>query len=109
MQSLRNRFDFVIRALAPAAVSAIFILCAGSTCIAAAETSAGLEQRVEKLLSQMTPEEKIDYIGGDRGFYIRPIPRLGLPEIKMSDGPVGTRNYGPSTQYPAGICMAATW
>ena len=27
----------------------------------------------------------------------------------MTDGPVGTRNDGPSTAYPAGICLAATW
>ena len=68
-----------------------------------------IEQRVESLLSQMTLEEKIDYFGGYEGFYIRPLKRLGLPAIKMSDGPVGVRNYGPTTAYPAGIALAATW
>jgi len=72
-------------------------------------TAATVEARVNDVLSKMTLEEKIDYIGGYQGFYIRPIERLGLPAIKMSDGPVGVRNYGPTTNYPAGIEMASTW
>lgn len=67
-----------------------------------------VEQRVESILGQMTAGEKLDYIGGI-GFAIRAIPRLGLPEILMSDGPVGVRNYGPATSYPAGIALTATW
>ncbi len=57
----------------------------------------------------MTLEEKIDYIGGLNQFYIRAIPRLGVPELKMADGPMGVRNYGPSTAYAAGINLAASW
>jgi beta-glucosidase len=68
-----------------------------------------VEKRVEDLLSRMTLEEKIDYIGGTNGFYIRAIERLGVPAIKMSDGPMGSRNDGPTTAYPAGIALAATW
>ena len=46
------------------------------------------DQRAESLLRQMSLEEKIDYIGGERGFYIRPIARLGNPgDHTMSDGP----------------------
>jgi beta-glucosidase len=71
--------------------------------------TASIEARVNDLLSKMTLEEKIDYLGGYQGFYIMPIQRLGIPAIKMSDGPVGVRNYGPTTNYPAGIEMAATW
>jgi beta-glucosidase len=68
-----------------------------------------LAKRVDDFLGRMTVEEKIDYIGGHREFYIRPMPRLGLPEIKMSDGPVGCRNYGPTTAYPTTVALAATW
>jgi len=74
-----------------------------------ATSKADINKRVEAILSKMTLEEKIDYIGGYRAFYIRAIPRLGVPELKMADGPVGVRNYGPSTTYPAGIAMAASW
>jgi beta-glucosidase len=80
---------------------------------AAAQTvhpsAADIEQRVDSILSQMTLEEKIDYLGGINDYYLRAIPRLGLPELRTSDGPLGVRNYGASTAYPAGIALAATW
>jgi beta-glucosidase len=71
--------------------------------------AAMVERRAQDLLSQMTLEEKISYIGGTNGFYIRAIPRLDLPEVKMSDGPMAARNDGPTTSYPGGIALAATW
>jgi len=71
--------------------------------------SQSLESRVDATLRQMTLEEKIEYTGGVKGFCIRAIPRLNLPEIRMADGPVGVRNYGPTTAYPAGVSLASTW
>ena len=67
------------------------------------------EERATELVSQMTLEEKIDYISGPKSFYIRAIPRLGIPEIHLADGPQGIRNNTRSTLYPAGILSAATW
>lgn len=69
----------------------------------------GTDQRVEAILKQMTLEEKIDYIGGHNAFSIREISRLGVPELKMADGPMGVCNCGPSISYPGGICAAASW
>jgi beta-glucosidase len=86
-----------------------------STLVAQAEEAvyrdrqAPVESRVEDLLGRLTQEEKLALVGGDREFYIRPIPRLGLPEVKMADGPQGVRNYGPSTAYPATISLGASW
>ncbi len=70
---------------------------------------AAVERRVEFILNQMTLEEKIDMIGGVDGFFIRDLPRLGLPRLKMADGPLGVRNFGPATTMAAGIALAATW
>jgi beta-glucosidase len=67
------------------------------------------EKRVDDLLAKMTLDEKLNYIGGTNDFDIRAIERLGVPAIKMSDGPMGSRNDGPTTCYPAGISLAATW
>jgi len=76
---------------------------------ATAPDAATVERRVGSLLSKMTLEEKIDLLGGVDGFFIRGIPRLGLPRLKMADGPMGVRNFGPSTAMAAGIGLAATW
>lgn len=67
------------------------------------------QRRAEALTAQMTLEEKLDYIGGYNEFHIRPVPRLGIPEIRMADGPQGVRNDTKSTLYPCGVAAAATW
>jgi beta-glucosidase len=67
------------------------------------------DQRVDLLLGQMTLGEKLDYISGVHAMSIRSVPRLGLPEIQMTDGPLGVRRDTPSTRYPAGAAAAATW
>jgi len=71
--------------------------------------SAEVEKRVDMLLAKMMLDEKIALIGGINDFYIQAIPRLGLPALRMSDGPLGVHDYGPTTAYPAGILLAATW
>ena len=63
---------------------------------------------MDSLLKKLTLEEKIDLIGGVDDFYIRANEKIGLPRLKMADGPVGVRNYGPSTVF-GGIGLAATW
>src|SRR5664280_825894 len=68
-----------------------------------------VDQRVEAIAGKMTLEQKIDLIGGVVGFFIRGYDQLGWPRLKMADGPMGVRNFGPSTAYPAGIALAATW
>ncbi len=68
-----------------------------------------VEGRVEELLQKMTLEEKIDLLSGRRDFYTQAIDRLGIPALKMADGPMGVRNYGHSTAFPAGVGLAATW
>jgi beta-glucosidase len=72
-------------------------------------SQADIEKRVDAILAKMTLEEKIDYIGGVDNMFIRGYPKLGIPRLKMSDGPLGVRTWGPATAYPAGIAMAASW
>jgi beta-glucosidase len=75
----------------------------------AATPSAEAESRVESILGKMTLEEKIDLLGGVDGFYLRGVPRLGVPRLRMADGPFGVRNDGPATTFASGIGLAATW
>ncbi|MCA1618224.1 MAG: glycoside hydrolase family 3 C-terminal domain-containing protein [Acidobacteria bacterium] len=69
----------------------------------------GVEQVIQGLVYQMTLEEKIDLLGGTDGFFVRAIPRLRIPRMKMADGPLGVRNFGPATAMAGGVGLAATW
>ncbi|MDP3583236.1 MAG: glycoside hydrolase family 3 N-terminal domain-containing protein, partial [Ignavibacteria bacterium] len=66
-----------------------------------------IEERVNDLIARLTLDEKIDLLGGT-GFATKEIERLGIPELRMTDGPVGAR-WNPSTAFPVSIAMAATW
>lgn len=85
------------------------VLVAMTSAAQAQTVTPQLEREAQQIVSKMTLEEKLNYINGERGFYIRAIPRLGLPEIRMADGPQGVRNDTHSTMYPAVICTTATW
>jgi beta-glucosidase len=73
------------------------------------DRQAPVEARVQDALGRMTQEEKLQILGGERDLYIKPIARLGIPGVRMSDGPQGVRCYGPSTAYPATISLGASW
>ena len=83
-----------------------------------------VENRVADLLSRMTLEEKVTMLSGSGWMESAPNARLGIPAIKMADGPMGVRSWAGSsavtnaannpvkvltTSFPAGIAMAASW
>lgn len=70
-------------------------------------TNPKIETKVENLLQKLTLEEKISMLAGT-GFDTVPIPRLGIPALKMTDGPVGIR-MAKATSFPSGTAMAATF
>ncbi len=71
--------------------------------------SAPIEDRIEDLLSRMTLEEKAAMLSGDSTrFDSKPNARLGIPALRMTDGPVGVR-WERSTAFPVSVCMVATW
>ena len=82
------------------------------------------EQRVADLLKRMTLEEKATMLSGSGWMESAPNERLGIPAIKMADGPMGVRAWTGSsaetsaanppikietTAFPSGIAMAASW
>jgi beta-glucosidase len=68
----------------------------------------------QELLSELTIGEKISLLAGKDLWHTNPIPRLGIPAIKVTDGPNGARGagrYGELTAacFPVGTALAATW
>src|SRR5207245_6588324 len=63
----------------------------------------------------MTMQEKVTMLAGVNDWYTVPVERLGIPSLKMSDGPNGARGAGGLTGggktacFPAGISLASTW
>ena len=86
-----------------------FAVLLGLTAFAQSRITQEHKDRAAEIVSQMTLEEKVDYVAGYESWYIRGIDRLGLPAVKMADGPQGVRNDTKSTLYPSGIAAAATW
>ena len=72
-------------------------------------TEPDLDDRVQALLLRMSLSEKLDLLGGVDGYFTRDLPGLGLPRLRMADGPMGVRNFGLATAMPGGINLAATW
>ena len=82
--------------------------CLALACLAAAPATRP-SARVEGLMGKLTLDEKIRMLAGVDTFYAPGTPRLGIPRLRMTDGPNGTRVFGKSTAYPAGVLLAATW
>jgi beta-glucosidase len=76
---------------------------------ASADAPKSIDEKVNDLLSQLTLDEKLLLLIGDSsGFDTKAIERLGIPPIRIADGPLGVR-HGKATAFPAGVAMAATW
>ncbi len=67
--------------------------------------------RIARLLAALTLDEKIALLSG-RDFWSLPaVERLGIPSLRMSDGPTGLRssNSEPATVFPVGTALAASF
>src|SRR5262245_7728180 len=74
------------------------------------------EARIDALLLAMTLEEKVALVAGSSMWSTPPFEQLGIPAIKVSDGPNGARGGGSfaggsvtSACFPVGIALAASW
>jgi beta-glucosidase len=61
------------------------------------------------MIARMSLDDKLTLIGGEDDFFTRAVPSIELKRLKMSDGPVGVRCFGPSTAYTASVALAASW
>ncbi|MBV9617175.1 MAG: glycoside hydrolase family 3 C-terminal domain-containing protein, partial [Ktedonobacteraceae bacterium] len=74
-----------------------------------------MSEKIDDLLQQMTLQEKISMLAGASMWYTAAIKRLGIPALKMTDGPNGARGEGNFTggvkaaSFPVEISLASTW
>lgn len=107
-------------------LATLFLACSISTVSAQTpvymDDAQLIEARVKDALSRMTLEEKVALCHAQSKFSSAGVPRLGIPELWMSDGPHGVRaeinwnDWGYAnwtndsiTAFPALTCLAATW
>ena len=76
-----------------------------------------MENRIGRLVKRMTLEEKVSLLAGVDIWHTAAVGRLGIPSIKVTDGPHGDRTMDeanpnktlPATCFPTAVAMAATW
>ncbi|KAH8601504.1 glycoside hydrolase superfamily [Bisporella sp. PMI_857] len=69
---------------------------------------------VKSLISQLTLEEKISLLAGQNFWETAPVKRLGIPSLKVTDGPNGARGsiFADGIKaacFPASVSLASTW
>ena len=115
-------------ALAVAAVAASMALTVAPGTAVAADAPAATTRatitpssRVANLVSQMTLDEKLSFVTPLKdplnpgsvttgsAAYIPGVPRLGIPEMRYTDGSAGLRLPIPATAYPVATMVGSTW
>lgn len=78
-------------------------------------------ENIQKLIEEMTLEEKASLCSGMNFWYLKGVERLGIPSIMVTDGPHGLRKQAgkadhvglnesvPATCFPTASALAATW
>ena len=71
------------------------------------------EIRIGQLIEAMTLDEKASLTAGASLWYLPPVERLGIPSLKVSDGPSGVRGDSligrRSLSMPCGMAVGSTW
>ena len=75
------------------------------------DANASLDARTDDLMARLTLKEKVSLLAGGSSFALTAIERLGVPSLRMSDGPTGVRSIKgiAATVFPVGVALAATW
>ncbi len=80
------------------------------------------DKQIDKIISQMTLEEKVEMLHSKTNMSSAGVPRLGIADMNYADGPFGIREEGvpngfqpagwtldSATYFPTGSALAATW
>ena len=80
------------------------------------------DKQIDKIIAQMTLEEKVEMLHSKTNMSSAGVPRLGIADMNYADGPFGIREEGvpngfqpagwtldSATYFPTGSALAATW
>ena len=79
------------------------------------------DKKINEIIAQMTLEEKVEMLHSKTYMSSEGVPRLGIQDIKYTDGPFGIREENgdgfrslgwtldSATYFPTGSALAATW
>ncbi|MEU6557095.1 glycoside hydrolase family 3 C-terminal domain-containing protein [Streptomyces sp. NPDC046915] len=99
------------------------VLLAAGTVVAPGASGAGdarvtvsVSPRVAALIARMSLDEKLSFVHGGtdpralgQAGYIPGVPRLGIPELRLTDGPAGVRVNAHATAMPAPVALASSF
>ena len=101
--------------------AALLILAIGCTSVSPQDRLTVNDKKINKIIAQMTLEEKVEMLHSKTNMSSEGVPRLGIQDIKYTDGPFGIREENgdgfrslgwtldSATYFPTGSALAATW
>ena len=101
--------------------AALLILAAGCASLSPQDRLTVNDKKINKIIAQMTLEEKVEMLHSKTNMSSEGVPRLGIQDIKYTDGPFGIREENgdgfrslgwtldSATYFPTGSAIAATW
>ena len=101
--------------------TALLILAAGCASLSPQDRLTVNDKKINKIIAQMTLEEKVEMLHSKTNMSSEGVPRLGIQDIKYTDGPFGIREENgdgfrslgwtldSATYFPTGSALAATW
>ena len=101
--------------------AALLILAAGCASLSPQDRLTVNDKKINKIIAQMTLEEKVEMLHSKTYMSSEGVPRLGIQDIKYTDGPFGIREENgdgfrslgwtldSATYFPTGSALAATW
>ena len=101
--------------------AALLILAAGCASLSPQDRLTVNDKKINKIIAQMTLEEKVEMLHSKTNMSSEGVPRLGIQDIKYTDGPFGIREENgdgfrslgwtldSATYFPTGSALAATW
>ena len=101
--------------------AALLILAIGCASVSPQDRLTVNDKKINKIIAQMSLEEKVEMLHSKTNMSSEGVPRLGIQDIKYTDGPFGIREENgdgfrslgwtldSATYFPTGSALAATW